>query len=334
MGFPREAKRAYHHAALELLQVHRNPLVSGHPSRWTWKSLAEVLAIGRSIPFDSPLTNLSRATVSRYLDPNSTTGMISEDVVTDLINGLRNSVPFVSGHEVQERVDSAVADLERLVDPLFVSELAEKLRLRVKLGAGDLPALGELAWDPGRDQGPFKYDWLEKERAKNALLAIWYNIFGHDEYLPWLLRALQKPWTPLESILAQCEEALTVSREAFETVDRGLAFNAEKLKAFHPSLDLHLRLSLYLKVPRPFYADDLQADEWLCRIVRTGDKGEAPNEGKYSGNRDAALGIIGIGFRARLFSDDGHAPAARRHFEREGQSGNPAAQDQKIEVPC
>jgi hypothetical protein len=40
--------------------------------------------------------------------------------------------------------------------------------------------------------------------------------------------------------------------------------------------------------------------------------------------RDAALGVIGVGFRAVFFGDDRNA-AMRRHFQRIGQAGDAAA---------
>ena len=47
--------------------------------------------------------------------------------------------------------------------------------------------------------------------------------------------------------------------------------------------------------------------------------------------RDAALGVVGVGFRAVLLGDDGHAPV-RRDFQREGQPRDAAAEDQEIKL--
>jgi hypothetical protein len=46
---------------------------------------------------------------------------------------------------------------------------------------------------------------------------------------------------------------------------------------------------------------------------------------------NATLRVVGVGFRAILFGDNGHAPA-RRHVERKRQPGNPAAENEIIEL--
>ena len=47
--------------------------------------------------------------------------------------------------------------------------------------------------------------------------------------------------------------------------------------------------------------------------------------------RDAALRVIRVRLRAVLLGDDGHAPA-RRHFQREGQPREAAAENQIVEL--